>query len=159
MNPKQALFVKEYLIDLNAKQAAIRAGYSERSAESQASRLLRNAKVKAAIEKATGKVAAKLDITHEQICEELARIGFSDIGAFVNFGPDGIEIKDSSEVDTKCLAEVSETKTEKGGSVRFKLHSKVEALTELDDRLFGKPKQQVELSGALNLSAVTIVHE
>lgn len=159
MSPKQALFVKEYLIDLNAKQAAIRAGYSERSAESQASRLLRNAKVKAAIEKATGKVAAKLDITHEQICEELARIAFSDIGHFVRFSKKGVEIKDSSKLDTRCIAEVSETVTENGGTKRLKLHSKIEALTELDDRLFGKPKQQVELSGALNISTVTIVHE
>ena len=40
LNPKQKRFVSEYLIDLNAKQAAIRAGYSPKTAEVQASRLL-----------------------------------------------------------------------------------------------------------------------
>ena len=44
LNPKQQRFVDEYLIDLNGKQAAIRAGYSEKTAEVQASRLLSNAK-------------------------------------------------------------------------------------------------------------------
>ena len=48
--PRQRRFVEEYLIDLNGKQAAIRAGYKERSAEVHASRLLRNAKVKSAVE-------------------------------------------------------------------------------------------------------------
>lgn len=45
MTPKQERFVLEYLIDLNAKQAAIRAGHSERCAQEQGSRLLSNARV------------------------------------------------------------------------------------------------------------------
>ena len=49
LTPKQALFVAEYLVDRNGKQAAIRAGYSPRSAEMQASRLRRIDKVQAAI--------------------------------------------------------------------------------------------------------------
>ena len=52
LTPKQARFVEEYLIDLNGKQAAIRAGYSPGTAEVQASRLLRNAKVRFALEDA-----------------------------------------------------------------------------------------------------------
>ena len=46
LTPKQARFVEEYLIDLNGKQAAVRAGYAAKAAEVQASRLLRNAKVR-----------------------------------------------------------------------------------------------------------------
>lgn len=49
LNDKQFRFVMEYLIDSNGKQAAIRAGYSPKTAEVQASRLLSNAKVKAAV--------------------------------------------------------------------------------------------------------------
>lgn len=49
MTPKQEAFVREYLIDLNATQAAIRAGYSEATASEQGSRLLGNVKVAAAI--------------------------------------------------------------------------------------------------------------
>lgn len=51
---KQALFVEEYLCDLNATQAAIRAGYSARTADRQGHRLLRNAEVEAAVEAAMG---------------------------------------------------------------------------------------------------------
>ncbi|MBM6824801.1 terminase small subunit [Veillonella magna] len=50
LTPKQEKFCVEYLVDLNATQAAIRAGYSEKTAEATASRLLRNVKVKARIQ-------------------------------------------------------------------------------------------------------------
>ena len=52
LNPKQARFVEEYLIDLNATAAAIRAGYSKKTAKQQASRLLTNVDVAAAVAKA-----------------------------------------------------------------------------------------------------------
>ena len=52
LTPKQARFVEEYLIDLNATQAAIRAGYSTHTADVQGSRLLSNVKVAAAIQAA-----------------------------------------------------------------------------------------------------------
>jgi len=48
---KQRLFCQEYIIDLNGKQAAIRAGYSKKSAQEQASRLLSYAKVQQELEK------------------------------------------------------------------------------------------------------------
>ncbi len=51
MNARQKQFVTEYVIDKNATQAAIRAGYSEKTAESQGSRLLRNVKVSEMINK------------------------------------------------------------------------------------------------------------
>lgn len=151
LNPKQQRFVKEYLIDLNAKQAAIRAGYSEKTAEVQGCRLLRNVQVKAEIERNLAKVVKKLDITHERIMEELALIGFSDLGDFVDFGPGGVVIKEPSGKNSRCLAEVTETTGKDGGSIKFKLHSKVDALRELDDRLFGKPKTSIEHSGAFAL--------
>ena len=53
ITPKQARFVAEYLVDLNGKQAAIRAGYSPQTAQAQASRLLTNAKVKELVRAAT----------------------------------------------------------------------------------------------------------
>ena len=50
MTPKQERFVQEYLVDMNATQAAIRAGYSAHTAEQQGSRLCRNVQVAAAIQ-------------------------------------------------------------------------------------------------------------
>jgi hypothetical protein len=75
--PKQAAFVREYLVDLNATQAAIRAKYSKNGARQQGARLLANAAIRAAIDAASQKVAAKLEITVERIESELARYAFA----------------------------------------------------------------------------------
>lgn len=56
LSPKQLIFVQEYIRSGNGKQAAIAAGYSERSAESQASRMLRNDKVKQYLDKKEAKL-------------------------------------------------------------------------------------------------------
>lgn len=69
LTPKQAEFVRQYLIDLNATQAAIRAGYSARTAHSQGERLLRHVEVAAALTEAQGKRAAKTEITAEKVLE------------------------------------------------------------------------------------------
>ena len=71
MTPKQARFVEEYLIDRNGTQAAIRAGYSERSAEVTASRLLRNDKVAAAIRKATEKRSERVELKADDVIRGL----------------------------------------------------------------------------------------
>lgn len=79
LNDKQKRFVAEYLIDLNATQSAVRAGYSARTAYSQGQRLLKHVEVATALESGYAKVADKLEITQERIAAELAKIGFSDI--------------------------------------------------------------------------------
>ncbi len=66
---KQKLFVQEFLIDANAKQAAIRAGYSPKTAEQQASRLLSNVKVQEAISAAQSKRAARTEITADMVLQ------------------------------------------------------------------------------------------
>ncbi|MCZ3380401.1 terminase small subunit [Rhizobium sp. AG207R] len=63
LTAKQRAFVREYLIDLNATQASIRAGYSAKTAAEQSSRLLRNVKVAAAISAAQKLRAQRTDIT------------------------------------------------------------------------------------------------
>ncbi len=71
---RQARFVDEYLIDLNATQAAIRAGYSRKTAQEQGSRLLSNVMVAAAIEKAMAERSQRTEITQDQVLKDLARI-------------------------------------------------------------------------------------
>ena len=75
----QKRFVQEYLIDLNATQAAIRAGYSKKTAQEQASRLLSKVKVQADIQKAMKRRSERTGITQDRVLEELALIAFSDI--------------------------------------------------------------------------------
>jgi phage terminase small subunit len=72
LNPKQAAFVREYLKDFNATQAAIRAGYSQKTAKEQGSRLLlTNVHVKAAVKKGQEKAAEKAEITAEWVRDKL----------------------------------------------------------------------------------------
>ncbi len=74
LTPKQARFVQEYLIDLNATQAAVRAGYSERTACEQGARLLANVKVREAIQAAEKKRQERTEITQDYVIGKLVEI-------------------------------------------------------------------------------------
>lgn len=78
LTDKQKRFCDEYLIDLNATQAAIRAGYSTKTAEQTASRLLRNVKVQEYIAKRQKELSRSTEITQERVIKELALIAFSN---------------------------------------------------------------------------------
>lgn len=78
MTPKQSAFVREYLVDLNATQAAIRAGYSARSASTEGERLLRNAEIAAAVQRGMDKRADKVGITAERVLREIEKLAFFD---------------------------------------------------------------------------------
>ena len=79
MTPEQERFVHEYLVDVNATQAAIRAGYSKKTAQEQSSRLLSNVMVSEAIAKGMQALAEKTGVTAEKVIAELALIGFSNM--------------------------------------------------------------------------------
>lgn len=79
MTPKQEAFVREYLIDLNATQAAIRAGYSERTANEQGARLLANASVRSHIEQAKAKRATRTEIDADWVLRRLADEAGADL--------------------------------------------------------------------------------
>jgi len=79
LSAKQARFVEEYLLDLNATQAAIRAGYSEKTAYSQGQRMLSKVEISAAISEAKQKRSDRTEITQDRVLQELAKIGFSDL--------------------------------------------------------------------------------
>jgi phage terminase small subunit len=83
LSPKQGRFVEEYLRDLNGKQAAIRAGYSPKSAEVLASQILRNLKVQAAITAAQVRRSQRTEISQDTVLVELAVLAHSDITHYV----------------------------------------------------------------------------
>lgn len=74
LTDKQARFVDEYLVDLNATQAAIRAGYSAKTAQEQGSRLLSNVKVQNAIRERQEVLKMKTEVTQEWVVERYRRI-------------------------------------------------------------------------------------
>lgn len=77
--PRQARFAAEYVVDLNATAAAIRAGYSAKTAQQQGSRLLSNVMVAAAVRVAKAERAHRTEVTADHVVRELACIGFGDI--------------------------------------------------------------------------------
>jgi len=76
MTAKQSLFVEEYLADLNATQAAIRAGYSARHASEIGHQLLQKNAVSDAVARALAERSRRTGITQDRILKELARIAF-----------------------------------------------------------------------------------
>ncbi|WP_418460434.1 terminase small subunit [Brucella intermedia] len=162
LTPKQERFVAEYLIDLNATQAAIRAGYSEKTAQQQGSRLLLNVKVQEAIAKGQNKTAAKLEITKERIVEELAKIGFSNMLDYMRAGTDGDPYLDFSNLTREQAAALAEVTVEdfKDGRgeeardvrrIKFKLHDKKGALVDLA-KMLGFMVEKHEHSGEISLT-------
>lgn len=144
LTPKQERFVQEYLVDLNGTQAAIRAGYSPRTANMQAARMLAKDNFKALVSERRAAIAQSLEITQERVAREYARIAFADMRHFARVDGGGIGLKasdDWSDDDAAAVAELSETRSESGGSVRFKLHSKVQALDSLAKMLGMFPKE------------------
>lgn len=142
MNRKQQRFVEEYLIDYNATQAAVRAGYSVKTANEQGARLLAKASIKALVEEGMKKIGSKLEITRERIAEELIKIGLSNIHDFAEYGTREVVVgvddkgqpikemksiillKESAETDGTLVSEVRTTQT----GVAIKLHDKMKAL-------------------------------
>lgn len=79
LNARRRRFVDEYLIDLNATQAAIRAGYSARTANEQGSRLLAHASVAAAIEKAKAERAERTKVDADWLLKRLSEEATADM--------------------------------------------------------------------------------
>ncbi len=134
LTPKQQRFVEEYLVDLNAKQAAIRAGYSERSAEVEGSRLLRNAKVAAEVAAARARLSESVGITTERVLREYARLGFSDMRAYAKWDGGLVTLNASDALTDDDAAAVLEVSQGQHG-VKLKLHDKKGALDSIAKHL------------------------
>lgn len=80
LSPRVELFCQEYVVDRNGTQAAIRTGYSPKTAQVQASRLLSNAKVRARINELLEEKSKRTQITSDTVLRELLRIATVDIG-------------------------------------------------------------------------------
>lgn len=104
LTAKQERFVAEYLIDLNATQAAIRSGYSAKTAEVQGSRLLSIAKVAAQVAAAQQKRGADTNITAARVLQEIARLAFFDPRRLLN--EDGTP-KPMNELDDDTAAAIA----------------------------------------------------
>lgn len=164
LNPKQDRFCREYLVDHNATQAAIRAGYSPRCAGVQAAQLLVKPKIQDRVAELTRAQSTRLEITADRVISEIAKVAFADMADYVTIQPDGTPVLDFGKAPDGGLAAVSqieqETVTERGGGdvervkrTKFRLHPKLDALDKLARHL-GLYKDSVELNGNLTIHAI-----
>lgn len=128
----QRRFVEEYLKDGNAHGAALRAGYSPKSAKRAGYRLLhkphianalrRNAAQRNPVKKYPGRGLQRL------VLKELARIAFGDLRWLVSWGPEGLEIKSSDDLADYKVALIAEISKTTGGGLKIKRQDKLKAL-------------------------------
>lgn len=145
MTRKQRLFIEEYLIDLNATQAAIRAGYSPDTAYSIGQENLKKPEIKARIDKAMAERSRRTGVSADRVLMELAKIGFANIDDLVDLKTG--QIKDeASQDDLSCIQSVKVKPTEWGTEREIKMYDKKSALVDLGRHL-GMFKDRVELSG------------
>lgn len=144
LNAKQDRFVEEYLVDLNATQAAIRAGYSPKTAYSMGQRLLKNVGVQAAVQAEMDQRSKRVKITQDRVLQEYARLAFFDPRKL--FCDNG-KPKDINELDDDTAAALAgldvmeeyegtgESREFVGYTKKYKLANKLVALDSLGKHL------------------------
>jgi phage terminase small subunit len=153
LTEKQQCFIDEYLIDLNATQAAIRAGYSVKTAQEQSARLLSKVMVQQAISEAMAERSRRTGINQDRILIELARIALLNPKALVNL-EDATVNPEASPDDLAAIASVKVKRfpTKDGGEGierEVKFYDKIKAI-ELLGKHLGMFKDRIELSGELD---------
>lgn len=138
LTPKQARFVDEYIKDLNATQAAIRAGYGGDNPDVVGPELLGKAWVAAAIKEKLDRRAKRTGVDADRVIREYARIAFANMRDFATWDNNSVTLLPSVGMDDDDLAavvEVAHTTNQFGTNVKVKLHPKGPALDKLGDHL------------------------
>lgn len=157
LNAKQRRFVAEYLVDLNGAEAAKRCGYSAKTAASQASRLLTDVNILAAVKAGQEAQINRADLTAARVLEELRRLAFADTRAFFDEQGNLKPVHEFSAEQGSQLAgiEVIKKNAEAGdGHIdtihKIKLWDKTRSLEMLCKR-FGLLVERLDLQGALEV--------
>ena len=145
LTAKQGRFVEEYLVDLNATQAAIRAGYSERTARAMGAENLTKPDIQSAIQEAMGDRADRTEITADRVLTELSTIGFLDPADIAQInataGPEMIPA-----LPEHVRRAIVGWGWDKQGNFTLKLADKLSALEKIGKHL-GMFRERVEHSG------------
>lgn len=151
LTAKQEKFCQEYMIDLNATQAAIRAGYAAKSVNTDrlcniiGTQNLVKISVKAEIQRLKAERSERTEIKADDVVLELAKIGFSNIEDYLDVDEDGeTHLKNFDDIERNVLAavesiKISTTKNKDDSreytTTQFKLCSKLSALDQLGKHL------------------------
>ena len=141
LTPKQQTFVREYLVDLNATQAAIRAGYSTKTAEWIGPQLLGKTHVAAEIARLMAERSARVELKSDRVLKEISRILCADIRKIMH--PNG-RIKMPHELDDDTAAAIASFKLKADGEIEYKFWDKNSALEKAMKHLgeYGKDNKQ-----------------
>jgi phage terminase small subunit len=156
LTAKQQAFVDEYLVDLNATQAAIRAGYSVKNAGKIGPELLGKTRIKAAIDKAMAERSRRTGINQDRVLRELAKVAFVNASDVINMDEATIR-GDANREDTAAIASVK-VKTIPGedGDIterEVKIYDKLKAL-ELLGKHLGMFTDKVNLNAEMAVKIV-----
>lgn len=161
LTKKQQRFIDEYLIDLNATQAAIRAGYSSDTAGSIGQENLTKPEIKNAIDKAIAERSRRTGVNQDRVIIELAKIAFLNPTDVINMDEATIR-GDSNRDDTACIAsvKVKTIPTEDGNIVEreVKTYDKLKAL-ELLGKHLGIFNDRLKIDGSLPVVIVDDIDE
>lgn len=164
LTPKQQSFVREYLVDLNITAAALRAGYSKRTAAQLGYQLMKNPAIQEAIRKAMDDRAKRTEVTQDKVLAELSKIAFSSGADFakvvtLNIGKDGrpgaqvVELTDTDQLTQDQKAAISSIEETKFG-IKVSTYDKVRAL-----ELLGRHLGMFDGSGGGKDGGVTLVDD
>lgn len=147
LTPKQERFCEEYLIDLNATQAAIRAGYSVNTANRIASELLSKLDIQEKIAELKAERSKRTEITQDRVIKELAAMAFAKATDYAQIAGNTVFIKSTTELTPEQQAGIVGIKQTQAGGIEVKL-DKTRAL-EMLGRHLGMFNDKLELSGAV----------
>lgn len=157
LNARQARFVAEYLVTLNATEAAKRAGYSAKTAEVQGYRLLRNAEIAEAVAKGKGQQLERADLTAARVLEEIRRLSFSDVRGLFDDHGNLRPIHTLTPEQSAAIASIEVVKknlTAGDGQmdtvIKFKVWDKTRSL-EMLAKHFALLTEKIDHSGAITL--------
>lgn len=149
MTKKQKLFCEEYLIDLNATQAAIRAGYSPESARQSGADNMKNPYIRARIEKAMAERSRRTGVNAERVVLELAKIAFVNAGMVI----DATDATLKTDAALEDLAAIQSIKVKDMGDMgierEIRMADKLKAL-ELLGRHLGMFNDKIRLDAKLD---------
>ena len=156
--PKQRLFIEAYLISKNATKAAIAAGFSERSANNQGTRLMADDDIRAEIEARLAATFDRYAVTSERIIRELAKIAFANIGDFIAVQNDGSLTVDFGTSTREQMASLKSLEVDKRTSagaapgvrkIKISLSDKRQALMDLAKIARMLPADRLDHSGSI----------
>lgn len=134
LTDKQTLFIREYLIDLNASAAARRAGYSKRSSHCQGKQLMETPAVRAEIRKALARRAKRVDVKADRVLRDLADIAHLDKSIAFQVQDGYLHVTDTDILPLavrRCISEVAQTQY----GIRVKFDDRLKALELLGRHL------------------------